>query len=76
LLKDGGGLTAVWEGVDGAAPAAFRTRLDGNPGATAAVVAQNGELPAAAEADGRLFVAYVTKEGEGHGVWLSRSMKD
>ncbi|HEX8150072.1 MAG TPA: sialidase family protein [Pyrinomonadaceae bacterium] len=78
LLKgEGGGLTAVWEGVDGAAPAAMRARLDGDDSAsTAAAVAAVGELPAAAEAAGELFVAYVTKGDEGHGVWLAKAGKD
>jgi hypothetical protein len=78
LLKgDGGTLTAVWEGVDGAAPAAVKARLDGErTDTTAAVVAGGGELPAAAEAAGQLFVAYITKEDEGHGVWLLKSRKD
>jgi hypothetical protein len=78
LLKgEGGALTAVWEGVDGANPAAVSARLGGDrPDATAAVVAPGGELPAAAEAAGQLFVAYVKKDGEGHGVWLVKSGKD
>lgn len=76
LLKGGGGgLTAVWEGVEGTAPAAVRARLDGDGGATASVVAGGGELPAAAEVNGQLFVAYVAREGEAHGVWLVKSRK-
>lgn len=75
LLKSEGGLSAVWEGSDGAAPAAFRARLDGDGSAAAAVVATGGELPAAAETAGQLFVAYVAKDGEGRGVWLVKSRK-
>jgi hypothetical protein len=52
----------------------MRARLDGGGGApAAAVVAGGGELPAAAEAAGRLFVAYVTKGDDGHGVWLMKA---
>lgn len=78
LLKgESGGLTTVWEGSDGALPATLRARLDGDGGsASAVVVAGGGELPAAAEAAGQLFVAYVKKEAESHGVWMVRSRKD
>lgn len=78
LLKGAGGaLTAVWEGVDGAAPATMRARLDGDrPVARANIVAARGELPAAAEAAGQLFVAYITKENERQGIWLMKSRKD
>lgn len=71
LLKgEGGALTAVWEGVDGSTPAAVRAPLDGE--GRAAVLAAGGELPAAAEAAGRLFIAYISKESYGHGVWVVR----
>ncbi|MBV9928920.1 MAG: exo-alpha-sialidase [Acidobacteria bacterium] len=75
LLKgEGGALTAVWEGVDDSKPAALQARLDGE--GRAAVLASGGELPAAAEAAGELFVAYVAKEGEGQGVWLWKSGRE
>ena len=77
LKGEGGGLTAVWEGVDGASPATMRAWLDdGGRAAAAAVVAGGGELPAAAEAAGQLFVAYGAKEDEGHGVWVLRCRKE
>jgi hypothetical protein len=76
LQGEGGGLTAVWEGVDGASPAAMRVRLDDGGRAAAAVVAGGGELPAAAEAAGQLFVAYGAKDDGGHGVWVLRSRKE
>jgi hypothetical protein len=77
LLKgEGGILTAVWEGADGASSAAMTARLEGDGRVTtASVVAEDGELPAAAEAAGHLFVAYVGKDGEGHGVWMMKARK-
>jgi hypothetical protein len=78
LLKgEGGTLTAVWEGADGASSAAMTARFDGDGRvATASVVAGGGELPAAAEAAGQLFVAYVGKDGEEHGIWMMKARKE
>jgi hypothetical protein len=77
LKREGGDLTAVWEGSEGASSATMTARLysDGRI-TTASVVAGGGELPAAAEAAGHLFVAYVGKDGEGHGVWMMKARKE
>lgn len=77
LLKDeGGGLTAVWEGIDRATPAALSVRLGVDGRATTAAVTARGELPAAAEAAGQLFVAYVKKDDERPGVWMVKARKE
>lgn len=74
LLKDaGGGFIAVWEGSYGATPVTLMVGLngDGRP-AEPSTLASGGSLPAAAEAGGQLFVAYVGG-GEGdHAIWLRR----
>jgi hypothetical protein len=74
LLKDaGGGFIAVWEGSDGTTPVTLMAGLngDGRP-AGPSTLASGGTLPAAVEAGGRVFVAYVGG-GEGdHAVWLRR----
>lgn len=78
LLKgEEGDLIAVWEGEDGAAPAAMSVRLDGDGRTTTpSVVAGGGELPAAtAAASGRLFVAYIAEDGEGHSIRMVKVNK-
>jgi hypothetical protein len=72
LLTGGGrGLTTVWEGADGDSPALMQTQVGGDGRVTTAtIVTGGGELPAAAEAAGQLFVAYITKDGEERGVWM------
>jgi hypothetical protein len=77
LTGEGRDLTAVWEGSDGISAAPMRARLGGDGRVTtAAAVAGVGELPVAADAAGQLFVAYITKEGGGRGVWMVRARKD
>jgi hypothetical protein len=74
LRGEGGDLTAVWEGSDGASSAAITARLDGDGRVTTvSVVAGGGELPAAAGVAGHLFVAYVAKDGEGHSISLVKA---
>lgn len=72
LLKgEGGGLTAVWEGAEGVNLAPVRVRPDGDSRVTApAVVLGGGELPAAAEVAGRVFIACGKRAVEGRGVWV------
>jgi hypothetical protein len=75
LRRDAGvGFTAVWEGVDGTTPAALSIGLndDGSP-AEPSTLAGGGTLPAAVEAGGQLFVAYITGGEGGHAVWLTRA---
>jgi hypothetical protein len=75
LLKDeAGGLTAVWEGVEGVNLAPVRMRPDGDSRVTApAVVAERGELPAAAEVAGRVFIACGMRTGDERGVWVLKA---
>jgi hypothetical protein len=75
LLKDaGGGFKALWEGSDGAIPVTLMVGLsgDGHP-SQPSVLTGGGALPAAVETAGRLFVAYIGGDGDGHSVWLSRA---
>ena len=78
LLRDAGGFKAVWEGSEGTTPVALTVGLkdEGNasePSTLPSTLEGTGALPAAAEAGGRLFVAYIAGgEGE-HAVWLARS---
>jgi hypothetical protein len=74
LLRDAGGFKAVWEGGEGTAPVALTAGLkDEGDASEPSTLTGTGALPAAAEAGGRLFVAYIAGgEGE-HAVWLARS---
>ncbi|HWW75196.1 MAG TPA: sialidase family protein, partial [Pyrinomonadaceae bacterium] len=77
LLRDAGGFKAVWEGGEGTAPVALTAGLKdegdaSEPSTPPLILAGTGALPAAAEADGRLFVAYVAGGEGGHAVWLAR----
>jgi hypothetical protein len=66
-------LIAVWDGGDSPArPMAARLSEDGRVGDRAAL-ADTGQLPAAASAGGRLFVAYISETDGGRSVWLARS---
>lgn len=74
LLKGaGGGFIAVWEGSEGATPVTLMAGLNGDGRPTEpSTLASGGALPAAAEAGGQVFVAYIGG-GEGdHAVWLRR----
>ena len=75
LLKDaGGGFTAVWEGNDGTTSATVTAALTGDGRhAEPSILASGGALPAAAEAGGQLFVAYISGGEGGHAVWLTRA---
>ncbi len=78
LLRDAVGFKAVWEGGEGTAPVALTVGLkdEGNasePSTTPSTLTGTGALPAAAEAGGRLFVAYVAGGEGGHAVWLARA---
>ncbi|HEX8561040.1 MAG TPA: sialidase family protein [Pyrinomonadaceae bacterium] len=76
LKGEGGALTAVWEADTGTSPSAMRARLDGAGRVTTAPVVEGGGLPAAAEAAGQLFVAYVGKDAGGHVVWMVKSRNE
>ena len=74
---EGGRLSAVWEGADGVTVAPVRVRPDGDSRVTApAVVAGAGELPAAVEVAGRVFIACGMRADEGRGVWMVRTPGD
>jgi hypothetical protein len=75
LLKGvGDGFTAVWEDSDGTSPAALTAGLtaDGRVSAPS-IMASGSELPAAVEAGGQLFIAYIGGGEEDHAVWLTRA---
>lgn len=74
LRNDGGGFTAVWEGSDGTRTAPMSAGVGGNGVVVpASKLAAGGELPAAARAGGRVFVAYIAKGDTGRGIWLTRA---
>lgn len=75
LLYDAGSaLFAVWEtnerGVSH--PVIAQIAADGHAN-NITVVANSGELPAAAMINGQLFVAYIAKENNRRGIWLVRA---
>ena len=75
LLRDaGGGYRAVWEGGDGTTPVTLMAGLngEGRPAEPSALVT-GGALPAAVEAGGQVFVAYIDGGEGGHAVWLTRA---
>lgn len=71
LLHDGKeGFVAVWEGSGGnGQPLTARLSGVGNT-VGSLVLAETGELPAAALVAGHTFAAFVLKKDEGRGVWI------
>lgn len=68
---------AVWEDKDDGGATCITTAhltTDGEA-APSAVVARAGELPAAAEAQGQMFVAYISKTAERRALWLARTQE-
>src|SRR5688572_18726562 len=78
LLKgEGGELAAVWEAADGEATSTMTARLGGDGRVTTASVLRGGAtLPAAAGVAGQFFVAYVAKDGEKRGVWITKARRE
>lgn len=75
LLKGtGGDFKAVWEGSDGATPVTLMAGLsvDGRTAEPSTLVS-SGALPAAVEAGGQLFVAYIGGGADGRTIWLMRA---
>lgn len=72
LVRGANGLlSAVWEGAEGVNFAPVRMRPGGDsPVAAPAVVAGAGELPAAVEVAGRVFIACGMRADDGRGVWM------
>lgn len=71
LLADGeGSFVAVWEGsgVNGQ-PLTARLSGEGNISGSS-VLAEKGELPAAANVAGQTFAAFILKKVQGRGVWI------
>ena len=62
---------AVWEDAGEGGATRISTAAIGL-GVSAVVAADEGELPAAAEGGGRLFISYVSKRDERRGVWFVR----
>jgi hypothetical protein len=77
LLKDAGGsFEAVWEGSDGATPVTLTAGLNGDDATHEPyTLASGGELPAAVEIGGQLFVVYIKEEGDVHSVWMAKARK-
>jgi hypothetical protein len=78
FLRDGGG---VWQDGEGSKAQILLSRFgkDGSvssgPAGSPTIVTPAGELPAAASANGRVFIAYVADDGAKQSVWLIKAEK-
>jgi hypothetical protein len=66
-------LTAVWCASDGGSARLLTATFDGDARLTQDTVAMSSELPAAAALEGKLFIAYISKSGGQHSIWLVRA---